>query len=112
MNQFIVNHMAKKLYKANCDNRGIDCMLTTFGIPSHYKVIFKDIPNTGIGSHGYTQTSSTLNNPNTGGYMPRPRPIPRPSTGGLGGLGGLQTTNNNTGLQITNNNTGLQPVVP
>lgn len=68
--QFIVNQMAKKIYRANCDNRGIYCMLSTFGIPSSYK----DVPKTGISSHGYTQTSSNL-----------------------------QTPDNNTGHQITNN---------
>lgn len=80
--QFIVNQMAKKVYKANCDNRGIYCMLATFSIPSPYKVISKVVHNTGIGNNGYTPTSSTLNNPNPPGYTPRPNP--RPSTGGLG----------------------------
>ena len=96
--QFIVNQMAKKVYKANCDNRGIYCMLATFSIPSPYKVISKVVPNTEIGNHGYTHTSSTLNNPNPLGYTPRPNPRPRPSTDGLGGLAGVQPTDN-TGLQ-------------
>ena len=74
--------MAKKIYKSNCDNKGIDCMLSTFGIPSHYKNL-NPIHHTDSSLPIYTRTELR---PSTGfNFTPTPRPRP---VGG-GGLGGL-----------------------
>ena len=71
MNQFVVNRMAKNIYRSNCHYGGIDCMLTTFYVPSHHKNFI----------HNF---SSPLPLPTE----PTPRFVirPRPGAGG-GGLG-------------------------
>jgi hypothetical protein len=68
MNQFVVNRMAKNIYRSNCDYGGIDCMLTTFYVPSHHKNFI----------HLSTSTSTS-----TPKFTLRPRP-----GAGAGGLGG------------------------
>jgi hypothetical protein len=89
MNQFVVTHMAKKVYRSNCDNKGIDCMLTTFGIPNHYKNLN---PIHHINSNSipiYTGTELIFRFGTGFNFTPTPRPRPRPTPVGGGGLGGL-----------------------
>ncbi len=91
MNQFVVTHMAKKVYRSNCDNKGIDCMLTTFGIPNHYKNL-NPIHHINSNSNSipiYTGTELIFRFGTGFNFTPTPRPRPRPTPVGGGGLGGL-----------------------
>jgi hypothetical protein len=65
--------MAKNVYKSNCYNGGIQCMLDAFSVPSHHII------------HNF---SSPLPLPTE----PTPRFVIRPRPGaGSGGLGGNQS---------------------
>jgi hypothetical protein len=91
MNQFVVNRMAKNIYRSNCHYGGIDCMLTTFYVPSHHKnfihlststststpkFILRPRPGAGAGGLGFTSDpyDPTLYNPDP----------PKDGSGGLG----------------------------
>ncbi len=92
MNQFTVNRMAKYIYKGNCYNAGIQCMLDAFCVPSHHiihnfssplplplpaestpRFVIRPRPGTGAGGAGF------------GGKVDEYLPPPEDFNGGLGG---------------------------